>query len=111
MGLIGKVERGCTVPRRGTGQRKGKPQGLRVLQLVKKFDIKVTDNSQILMTGYAIIDFRGGNEDETKVETRGEAEVGVKTGRNKGHPKLHGCIFGTSFGPGCIYDLDPRPPL
>jgi hypothetical protein len=45
-----------------------------------------------------------------KVKTEGEVEAGVETGRNEGHPKLHGRIFETSFGPGCIYGLNPHPP-
>jgi len=65
-------------------------------------------DSQILIAGYAITDFKGG--DEMKVRAEGEVKAGGETGRNEGHPKLHGCIFGTSFGPGCI-DLDSRPPL
>ena len=56
------------------------------------------------MIGYAITDF------EMKVGTEGEFEVGGETGWNEGHPKLHGCILGISFGPGCIYDLNPLPP-
>ena len=65
-------------------------------------------DSQILMAGYAITDFKGG--DEMRVGAESEVEAGGETGRNEGHPKLHGCIFGTAFGPGCTYDLNPRPP-
>ena len=60
------------------------------------------------MTGYTIIGFGAG--DEVKVEAEDEVETGEETGRNEGHPKFHGCLFETSFGSGCIYDLNSRAP-
>jgi len=60
------------------------------------------------MTGYAITNFGAG--DEVEVEAEDEIEAGGETSREKGHPKLHGCDFKTSFGPERIYDLNSRPP-
>ena len=69
---------------------------------------KAIENSQILITGYAITDSEAG--DEVKVEAEDKIEAGVGTGRKKGHPKPHGCIFKAPFGPECIYDPNSRPP-
>jgi len=67
--------------------------------------VQIAENSQISMTGYVITRFGAGDEvkeiTEVKVET---------TGRNEGHPKLHGCSPESLPVPERIYDLSSRPP-